>query len=54
MPAPSSHTVAHWLRSKGWFIDCGMWIFKGDKSCRFTLEAAIARQKGNDLAIKGA
>jgi hypothetical protein len=49
MPAPSSHSAAHWLRSKGWSIDCGMWIFKGDKSCGFTLEAAIARQKGHDL-----
>lgn len=47
---PSSHTARDWLRSKGWSIDRGMWIFKGDKSCSFTLEAAIARQKGYDLA----
>lgn len=46
---PSSHAAAIWLRSKGWSIDRGMWIFNGDKSCRFTLEAAIARQKGNEL-----
>ena len=50
MAVPSSHDAATYLRSKGWSIDRGMWIFKGDKSCGFTLEAAIARQKGHDLA----
>lgn len=53
MPAPSSHNAAHWLRSKGWSIDCGMWIFEGDKLCRFTLEAAIARQNRNELKEAG-
>lgn len=36
------------LREKGWSLDCGLWIFKGDSSAAFTLEAAIARQKGHD------
>jgi hypothetical protein len=30
-----------------------MWIFEGDKLCRFTLEAAIARQNRNELKEAG-
>lgn len=50
MAAPFSLAAAHWLRSKGWSIDRGMWIFNGDTFCGFTLEAAVARQRGRDLA----